>query len=841
MRAVRDWAYGKRRDLFAIAGIVVLGIAFLHEMASMDAVPVTRDIQLFFIPHRHILWASLQQLDLPLWTPLIRTGYPVMANFQSGAFYPPHWLYAVLPFLTAFNLLVVVHVVLGGLGSYLLARQIGFEPPSSFVAGAAFMLGGYFVSLTNLVNALQTAAWAPALSAVLLRHVSRWTLRTYVLGIAVYLLGFLAGAPQTFALGACVALSVSLVWSWDRFESGPPGWWRVVATLGSVSLVVLGLAAVQVLPTLEMISHSGRGVGLTLSEAARYSLEPVRLLHLVIPNAFSDPVYRFGEKLQLAGADPWLYSLYVGVAVLVLAWHARSGGRRWALVLTWVGLALVGLVIGLGTATPVYGWAFDNIPGFDAFRFPEKFLLLTGMAVPMLAAHGLSSLLRRGGPDTVDAVAMLVGCLVALLALLSWSVVPEVFHHWLRSVSPDAPALKNFSFFFVEWGTELEVLATLLVLTVLAVLLYGWGAVERWTFVGLVLVLVSLDLWLAHRALNPVVDPSFYRGRPLIQAELPMEDLRSTYRYRATPFDERTGNYFDYSQPMMTAKWLWQETMQPPTGSLWGVLAQDASDAIHLNLVRAQESLFRELPNERRVRLLRLSSVAYVYTPIPVSALDRSDWRRVDSLPGVLHELHDPLPRAYLAHGRTHEKELDALNAALDPRTDYHREVMLLAPEDSPEQAVRGIEDSLAGVEDSTTESPGSAVSGRDSTIRSLLSPGTAEILTDEGERVSIGVDANTTSFLVLTDTWYPGWHAYADGEERPIRRANYFFRAVRVEPGDETIVFRYEPESVQRGAMISAASLFLLVAGLLSWTLCRRRSEPAATRSAEQVGGSPP
>lgn len=849
MTRVRDWLRLHRRDAAALALLVVLGAGFFYEMIAVDAVPVARDVQLFFLPHKHILWEAFQQGSLPLWTPLVRTGHPVLANFQSGVFYPPHWLFGVLPFLTAFNVLVVLHVVLAGVGAYLLARTLEFEPPSSLVAAVAFMLGGYLVSLTNLVNHLQAAAWAPLMIAVVIRHAYGWRPGTFVQALVVYLVAFLAGAPQTFLLGAVTALLVGLAWTGRHGGDGAPGPGRLVATLAALAVAVGALAAVQVLPTLEMVRLSGRSSGLAMHEAGRYSLAPVRLFHLLVPNAFSDPVYRFGGKMQLSAADPWLFSVYVGVAVLAVAWHARLDRGRRRLVVLWCVLAVGGVLLALGKHLPLFPWLHAHVPGLGAFRYPEKFFLFTGLAVPMLAAHGTSALLRRPEPGRLDGIAALGALTAGLAGLLVWSTAPARIHAGLRALSPDAPALGHFAFAYVQWGAQLEVVLGVLAATVGLLLVYRRGKLETASFVALVIAAVGVDLWIAHRGLNPVVAPSFYRESPPVVRQVADEELGTTYRWRASPFDENLGSFWGGDLSKLTAKWVMQRSMQPSTAALWGVQGHDAMDAIHLELHRMQDWLFRELPTDRRVRLLRLGSVASVYAGVVNPELEgRSRVVPADSVPGYLHRLEDPLPRAYLAHGRCYVDGLDALNAALRPSTDPHREVTILTDEeaDGPDRPpgagdpggddgaaeleggrLRGGPDGRAGADGGSADGdgpcadaaasgdrPDTAASGRPS------DPGSARIVADAGGRITVEVSPREPSFLVLTDTWYPGWQAFVDGEERRIWRANYFFRAVRVDPGDRRVVFRFRPRSFELGKRISMGSFVLLLVGLWGWRL---------------------
>ena len=93
---------------------------------------------------------------------------------------------------------------------------------------------------------------------------------------------------------------------------------------------------------------------------------------------------------------------------------------------------------------------------------------------------------------------------------------------------------------------------------------------------------------------------------------------------------------------------------------------------------------------------------------------------------------------------------------------------------------------------------------------------GSAEIVTYEPSRVVVNTDLDSAGFLVLTDSYYPGWKAFVDGKESAVLRANYMFRAVALGPGRHVVEFRYVPASLTVGAAISLLTLLALVAFLI-------------------------
>lgn len=89
---------------------------------------------------------------------------------------------------------------------------------------------------------------------------------------------------------------------------------------------------------------------------------------------------------------------------------------------------------------------------------------------------------------------------------------------------------------------------------------------------------------------------------------------------------------------------------------------------------------------------------------------------------------------------------------------------------------------------------------------------GRATIRSSRPDQVTVEIEPAAAGWLLLADTDFPGWTARVDGEPRAIVRANLAFRAVAVAPGERLVEFRYEPLSVRIGALLSAATLLLLL-----------------------------
>lgn len=94
--------------------------------------------------------------------------------------------------------------------------------------------------------------------------------------------------------------------------------------------------------------------------------------------------------------------------------------------------------------------------------------------------------------------------------------------------------------------------------------------------------------------------------------------------------------------------------------------------------------------------------------------------------------------------------------------------------------------------------------------IGSLAAQATIDLYT--ANKISVTTVSNVKALLFLSDTYFPGWHAYVDGKETPIYRADYTFRSVVVPAGKHTVVFVYLPSSLVYGILGTAAGILLLI-----------------------------
>ncbi len=152
-----------RVDFVACVALALLPV-FFHPLAALRrGVFYVGDVLRLHYPLRAAYTAALQRGTLPLWSPHVLAGFPLLAEGQTGVFYPPNLLlHRLLPLDLALNDSVLLSLSLAGVATYVLARRLRLSPPAAALSALAFVGGGFMTGHTNHLNILAAAAWLPA-------------------------------------------------------------------------------------------------------------------------------------------------------------------------------------------------------------------------------------------------------------------------------------------------------------------------------------------------------------------------------------------------------------------------------------------------------------------------------------------------------------------------------------------------------------------------------------------------------------------------------------------------------------------------------------------------------
>lgn len=753
--------------------LILLGILYFYEPLFTDRTFFFRDLFLHFFPERNLFTQTIRAGELPLWDPYVHGGQPLLGDVQNLILYPTGILYFFLPLITAFNVEIVFHFLLCSAATYALARVLKLSPAAAFVAAILYTYNGYTLSLANLMNRLLAMPYLPLLLLFWHQFLNESKWRWFVLATVCGAFQLFAGAPEM------TLITFGFVGLWSMFYPYPQSASRKVGYWLLLVLFVAGLAAIQILPGMEMTSQSGRAAPGGLNIFGGWSLNPKRLPELLISN-FSGYTDKLAKKNYWGAANedmgfPYILSIYLGALTLVFCAGAVSRnsssvlppGVRKLLFL----MVVCSIIFSLGRYLPFFDYAY-KVAILNRLRYPIKFLAAGLLPVALLAAAYTDTLFDpKQRPSTILAVLWTItGVLfsVLLLFLLSQNTYIELLRSYFGRVSGAQDLLSALE------HTIAICLAVTLILQLRRLRFQNW---QSWAFVAV----LALDLLYAGYFVNWYASREFFRTVPnLVRLVWSQKGDGRFFRtidpkgiHIAIPGDD---SFYQF-------RWM-QETLTNYVGASYGipVIYHEDYDGLGKTEIQKLASFVYKSPLKETAPVLAASGISLLFTPqrIDHPAIQLIAQIRTNSDQYFYLYRNINAQRARFVSGViAAQNSEDALNRMKDPRFDPTRVVIL-------EQPV-------------SIEPAGSC----DSALVPTTSKSTLEVYR---------VRNACPGYVVFAEAYYPGWVYQVDGNPAAVLPANYAFSAVKIGPGEHVVSRTYNPRSVKHGAAISFLFTILLV-----------------------------
>ncbi|MBI4302706.1 MAG: oligosaccharide flippase family protein [Chloroflexi bacterium] len=773
---------------------------------------------------------SYRQGFFPLWNPYIFSGMPFLAGGQSAALYPLGILFYIMPVHSAYGWFTALHLFLGGLFMYFLVRVLGADRFGALVSAVVFAFSGFLVVSFLWPMVVSAIIWLPLLLAIVeliirgyegdkvRKSLSPWL--WVIVGGVVMGLQLLAGHMEMsfyvlFTL-FFYATSRLLIRLWRRQS------WATTFKIGLslLAMVVLGfaLASAQLVPFYELIRENYRAGLVTYHEVIGWALPVKQLLAFLMPDFFGNPTHHsyfdilrwretpVGQVADVAG-NPRSYpfwgvknyvegTAYLGILPLLLAGLALIL-RRDKYTLIFGLYALFSLLLAFGS--PLYWLFFHAVPGYQQLHTPFRWIIPYSVSLAVLAGLGASALHQgRNGKK----VAFVGGGSVAIgLLLLGGLGLSRIFSGFslefveeIRSRSQAlAQAFFSGAILYSYQFRNLFILGLLLLASGVIILLATRRGRARRLFPPLALGLVVADLFAFGYNFNTASSPNLLKLTP--QAIAFLEDDPELYRIATfnddslRPNSGMLGHLQDirgYDTVILRRYVDYWRLMEEPRGLLYS----------QINGLTEASSLGSPL--------LDLMNVKYVLTTQEVNL---PEYTLVYHGEVNIYRNESVLPRAFVVFNEVRATDAaQALAVMGDPSFDPRRTIVVEGA---------SLEPTLPG-------------SGRQ------LSK--ANITRYEPNRVTVEVNMPEAGYLVLADSYFSGWRAEAGDRELPLFRANYIFRAVPLSPGQQTVVFRYSPDSFKIGLYGSFIGGVLVLLGLVGLVWRRFYSETRETSMAQRI-----
>jgi hypothetical protein len=504
------------------------------------------------VPFRVAVANVVHAASFPLWNPWLFCGMPLLGAAQAGVLFPLNWFFLFFRAPVATNLMMLSAYMAAALGAYLYARRSGSSIAGGGLTSLVWQASAFLVGQVGHTNIVHTAALLPWLLWAIDGYGQTGDRRRGFLVALVVALQCFAGHQQTFVYGLLLAAAYAIVmWRTHRART----------YLWSLLLIVAGLvlAAVQIVPTLELLRHSLR------ADASYDFFSSFSMPRRFIATFFAPYVMGGGDGLLFRApyVGPSFYAEYVGyVGLPTLALAALALGlKRDVATIFWTAVAVVGLVLALGRYAPFeLNRLTYLLPVLNLFRVPARHLMEVEFALAVLAGRGLTVLMTT--PDRTRTLRRVGGVSVALffLACLAISAArPPDFH-----LARNAPVT-------ILRAPELFLPPALAVLSAVALWLAAARRRTGTTFFLLAVLYFDLNRWgqfSGWRVASPTAQSELWSEPAAFKFLRDHEKNSSTGPYRILTQD----HFFDPGQPVSYAPpvAVWLPALQPDIATMWG-------------------------------------------------------------------------------------------------------------------------------------------------------------------------------------------------------------------------------------------------------------------------------
>jgi hypothetical protein len=729
-----------------------------------------------FIPWRLEGMEQLSNGIFPLWNSSNGLGSPLMANYQTAFFYPPGWMINLIGLLGGsggiawgYTLMLVIHAGWASLGMAYLVKRYTNNPLSMVVSAIAYSMGSYFIARAGFFPMVWVGAWFPWMMVSIAHDIEQgrriWKIKKFPFAsVLVISAALLAGHAQL-----CWYMLL-FTFFWMLFiikgsEGRSQILKRILAFCGYAAFAV-AISAVQLFPTAELLLNSQRAGSVAYESGLAYSFWPWRLITHFAPDFFGNPGYgdwngygSFWEDAVYIGIIPIFMALGT-IKLLFKKENQETNRKKKDTIFFWV-MVLIGIVFALGKNTPIFPFFYKYIPTFDMFNAPARYMLWAHMSFCLLAAIGISQWKTPTGKGlywlrlgTAGGFSVLVTSIIISLYL------PNLRDSFVRST--------------ITFGV-LAIIAGIFSLTHDA---FFKRNKQNW-WVGMVVIITFLDLFLANRLINPTINAASYsnagNNSEILDGRVYLE-AKTEYTLKFS----RYMRFNDY-RPIEKKEDVFTSGL-PNTNLFQHIDYVNNFDPMLPKYYSQVMNLLPMMDKQEEENWLRLMNVKKII---------RSD---LQSETGVKHTELDGsrqiwwFPCAILA-----ESNDEALNNSRNLLQNW----------------VVGSDLNQIVIESNDT-----IIATRNECAQSHFSFS----LTEENPvSMTLRVNASKDGWLMVSESWYPGWEVTIDGEKSEVARGFVLFQTVKIPAGEHIVELKYKPLSFLFGSMISVLSLiFLSIIGFL-------------------------
>ncbi|HVZ12405.1 MAG TPA: YfhO family protein [Patescibacteria group bacterium] len=726
------------------------------------------DVLKEFIPWKKFVVDTYKSGQIPFWNPYNFSGNPMMANFQSGVFYPVNILFLFFPFYIAWTILIISIPILTMFFTYLFLERIKISFYASLFGGVVFAFSLYMVVWMEYGNIGHTFLWFPLALFFADRLLERDSRANFIGLVVALFLATIAGYIQ--GLFYIYAVVVFYFFAKGYFEKRLDKKNVFVFMLSLIFPIILSLF--QLLPTLELFNASSRG-NYSLDQISKM-LNPIYyLISIVIPDFFGNPAtrnywYTTGTYIEQVS--------YFGLIPLILALFAAILNFKRAEVKIFAFVFAVTLLLTTDIFVNRYFYLIP-IPVIST-TVATRMLSLAAFAGAILSAIGLDLLVEEKNKNRIHWI--LFGFAFLFLSTIGFLFIyPRIF---------DKNMLVSLNISLRNSIIPICIFFLFSVLTFLYHSKLKLGHKKNSFFVIIVIFLTIFDLLYYFQKITPFAGSEFaYPTTPITSFLKSKQGIDRSWGY-GPGYIESDFQTYD------------------------GVFSTEGNDPLHI---------------KSYTQMLLASGNGQVPTVLPrPDANIQAGFGKEDLKANGYRQKILNILGVKFVYNRD-----DTLNNNFQPDTDtFPADKYKLIWQDGAWQAYQNLDASsrffvtnhyiVAKNNDQVLQDIFKKSFNEKNTIVLLKNPNippgniyTSAKLTEYSPNlISINAYSSKKALLFLSDNFYPGWVAKVNGVPSEIFQADYSLRAVVIPAGKSNVLFEYKPKSFYYGLYLSLFGLMLFL-----------------------------
>ncbi|MDE1833313.1 MAG: hypothetical protein KGH58_02750 [Candidatus Micrarchaeota archaeon] len=338
----------------------------------------------------------------------------------------------------AYNVMLFVGFAVTGLGMFVLADYIVKNKYAAFIAGLIFTFSSVHIAQGLAHIDFIQLEWIPLFVFFALRTLNGYRSYLNIAGMAVcFALATLMGVVEQSMMLLLVLILIVIAYLLYRNTR------RLILSKNFLISMVLFFVIAFIIGSWNFVpiinsvlSPGGISVANGGNDIGHNMIWSTNLLSFFVPSFYNGVFYGLsgssGIYNMLYSPDPTERVAYVGFLAIILGLFGIY--RNWKDSRLWIAFAVIFGWLSLGpllqigpyiTGIPTLYYLYHFIPLFNVMREPGRFNILLIMAVAILAAFGVKSLLERMGSAAGHAAARPATRALAVIAVVSLIMLLE--------------------------------------------------------------------------------------------------------------------------------------------------------------------------------------------------------------------------------------------------------------------------------------------------------------------------------------------------------------------------------------------------------------------------------